>query len=48
MKKINWKDVSYVSILIIICIASFLTAKYIVRKDINTGDIPIDTSTRLD
>ena len=40
--------VSYISILLIICIVAFLTAKYFIRSDIGNGKSPIDTSTRLD
>ena len=40
--------VSYIAILGIICIISFLIAKYIVRLNISNNEIPIDTSTRLD
>jgi len=43
----KWKMVSYVSILMLICIISFLIAKYIVRSDIWGEEIPIDTSTRI-
>lgn len=42
------KMLSYMAILGIICIVSFLVAKYIVRMNVNTNDIPIDTSTRLE
>lgn len=42
------KMLSYMAILGIICIVSFLIAKYIVRMNINTNDVPIDTSTRLE
>lgn len=48
MKKVStWKMISYISILGIICVCSFLVAKYIVRNDIKDEVIPIDTSTRL-
>ena len=43
----RWKLVSYFSILMIICISAFLTAKYIVRNAIYGETIPIDTSTRM-
>lgn len=43
----NFKLVSYISILFIICICTFLVAKYIVRSDIDGEEIPIDTSTRI-
>ena len=43
----KWKLVSYIAILLIICIVSFLFAKYVVRSGINKEDIPIDTSVRL-
>lgn len=42
-----WKKVSYASILGIICICSFLIAKFILRMNIRENEIPIDTSTRL-
>ena len=42
------KLISYIGILLLICIVSFLIAKYIVRRDIQNDQIPIDTSTRLD
>ena len=44
----KWKMVSYISILLIICICSFLVAKFLVRSGIHNGDIPVDTSVRLD
>jgi len=47
MKTSKWKMVSYVSLLLIICICSFLVAKFIVRSGIHNGDIPVDTSVRL-
>lgn len=43
----KWRMVSYIAILLIICICSFLVAKYIVRRGIHNGDIPVDTSVRL-
>ncbi len=36
------------AILGIICVTSFLVAKYIVRMNINDNEIPIDTSTKLE
>ena len=42
------KMLSYIAILALICIVSFLTAKYIVRMNISNDEIPVDTSTRLD
>ena len=42
-----WKMVSYFAILMIICICSFLFAKYIVRSNIVGESTPIDTSTRI-
>lgn len=39
--------VSYVCLLMIICILAFLVAKYVVRSDIEDDEIPIDTSTRM-
>jgi len=41
------KMISYFGILAIICVLSFLVAKYIVRSDIDGENIPIDTSERL-
>ena len=41
------KLISYVSLLMIICICAFLTAKYIVRSHIENDEIPVDTSTRM-
>lgn len=41
------KMISYFSLLFIICILSFLIAKYILRSDINIEDIPVDTSKRI-
>lgn len=41
------KTVAYFGILAIICILSFLIAKYIVRSNIEGEDTPIDTSERL-
>ena len=48
MEMSKGRTVSYIAILIIICISAFLVAKYMVRKDIGNGEIPVDTSTRLD
>lgn len=39
--------VSYIAILMIICVMSFLIAKYIIRSNIQGEEIPIDTSTRI-
>lgn len=39
--------VAYISLLAVICILSFLFAKYLVRAPIKKGDIPVDTSVRL-
>lgn len=47
MEVSKWKMTSYISILLIICICSFLVAKFIVRKGITKDDIPVDTSVRL-
>lgn len=41
------KMISYISILIIICICTFLIAKYVVRSNIDNDEVPIDTSTRI-
>lgn len=43
----KWKYVSYISILLIICICGFLVAKYLVRSNIDNNDIPIDTSEKM-
>ena len=43
----KWKTVGYVGILMIICVCSFLLAKYIVRSTIAGSEPPIDTSTRI-
>lgn len=48
MDKINYKMISYICILSIICICSFLAAKYVIRMNIDKGDIPVDTSTRIE
>ena len=42
-----WKLIGYFGILILICVISFLIAKYVVRSGIDEGEIPIDTSERL-
>ena len=39
--------IGYFGILAIICIISFLIAKYILRKNIDWEETPIDTSERL-
>ena len=41
------KLVGYFGILAIICVVSFLIAKYIVRNNIDWEETPIDTSERL-
>lgn len=41
------KMVGYFGILSIICITSFLIAKYILRSNIDWEETPIDTSERL-
>ncbi len=43
----RWKMVSYMAILMIICVLTFLVAKYIIRSNIQGEEIPIDTSTRI-
>ena len=48
MKTSNWKTVSYIAILGIICVCSFMIAKFILRMNIRSDEIPIDTSTRLE
>jgi hypothetical protein len=42
-----WKLIGYFGILSIICLMSFLIAKYVVRSGIDKDEIPIDTSERL-
>ena len=42
-----WKMVVQYGILALICVMSFLVAKYIVRSRIDNEKIPIDTSERL-
>ena len=39
--------IGYFGILAIICIVSFLIAKYILRNNIDWEETPIDTSERL-
>lgn len=39
--------ISYISILLIICILAFLVAKYIVRDNIENEKMPVDTSERV-
>lgn len=41
------KTIGYFGILAIICILSFLVAKYVVRSEIDGEKSPIDTSERL-
>lgn len=41
------KTIGYFGILAIICILSFLVAKYVVRSEIEGEKSPIDTSERL-
>ena len=43
----RWKMVVQYGILALICVMSFLVAKYIVRSRIDNEKIPIDTSERL-
>ena len=47
MKSVNWKLVSYMAILMIVCVCAFLVAKYIVRNSVAGEEPPIDTSTRI-
>ena len=42
-----WRMMGYFGILAIICVSSFLLAKYIVRSKIDGEKTPIDTSERL-
>ena len=41
------KAIGYYGILAIICILSFLVAKYIIRDNIGDEKSPVDTSERL-
>ena len=41
------KLISYIAILLIICVLTFMVAKYIVRNSIGDEEMPIDTSTRV-
>ena len=41
------KKIAYFGVLSIICILSFLVAKYVIRSDIDNEEIPVDTSERL-
>lgn len=41
------KVVAYFGILAVICVIAFLIAKYIVRRDIDWEETPIDTSERI-
>ena len=41
------KTVAYFGILAIICILTFLIAKYVIRSNIGGEQSPIDTSERL-
>ena len=43
----NGKVIAYFGILAIICVLAFLIAKYVVRKDIDWEETPIDTSERI-
>ena len=43
----KYRLMSYFSLLMIICLLAFLTAKYIVRSAIYGEQIPVDTSTRM-
>ena len=47
MKKEYLKIMAYIALLGVICVISFLIAKYIVRSSIKKDEIPIDTSVRL-
>ena len=42
-----FRNVIYYGMLALICVMSFLIAKYIVRSRIDNEKIPIDTSERL-
>jgi len=42
-----FRNVIYYGMLVLICVMSFLIAKYIVRSRIDNEKIPIDTSERL-
>lgn len=39
--------VAYLSLLSLICIFSFLVAKFIIQENIDRKEIPVDTSTRI-
>ena len=41
------KLIAYFGVLALICVLSFLIAKYVVRSDIDGEKTPIDTSERL-
>lgn len=41
------KLISYIALLLLICVCTFLTAKYFIRSQIKENEIPIDTSTRI-
>lgn len=41
------KIISYYALLAMVCVLSFLTAKYIIENNINGEESPIDTSTKL-
>lgn len=47
MREHPYRTVSYVAILMLICVVSFLVAKYIVKSGIDDEEVPIDTSTRI-
>ena len=42
-----WKSICQYGILALICVLSFLVAKYIVRSNIEGEKPPVDTSERL-
>ena len=41
------KIITYSAFLGVICIVSFLAAKYVIRSGIKKNEIPVDTSVRL-
>lgn len=43
----KYRMISYISLLFLICLGSFLVAKYIVRVGIEKKEIPVDTSVRI-
>ncbi len=46
-KPFNIMAVVYTTLLAIICVLAFLLAKYIVERNVDKQDVPIDTSVRM-